>query len=260
LEKVRTEEPMPPRRVKPDMPADLEIVCLKCLQKEPAARYASAKALADDLERFLIDEPISVRAPHLFDRLKSTLNRSQGLRELKRSAGTIRLLVLGVVLVQLITFLVAWGRPAYPLAALLGVLLPVPVFLGIQLALTGEGWRVPLNAVTRHFWSVRVGIMLGLFATTLVSWMTTPAGSDWNPLTVFPLWSVMLGVVYFGLGIHWGHLYLIGLTFFLLALLMPLRLDLAPFALAVLFGACMFGASHHVQRLAREREQAEKRS
>jgi WD40 repeat protein/serine/threonine protein kinase len=58
---VRNQDVSSPRQLRPDIPADLETIALKCLQKEPARRYASAEALAADLGRFLNKEPILAR-------------------------------------------------------------------------------------------------------------------------------------------------------------------------------------------------------
>jgi WD40 repeat protein len=62
LQQVLTREPVPPSRVRPGVPRDLEVICLKCLRKEPERRYESALALAEDLERFLAGEAIRARA------------------------------------------------------------------------------------------------------------------------------------------------------------------------------------------------------
>jgi serine/threonine-protein kinase len=63
LRQVTNDPPTPPRRLAADCPRDLETVCLRCLEKEPARRYASAEVLADELRRFLDGKPILARPP-----------------------------------------------------------------------------------------------------------------------------------------------------------------------------------------------------
>jgi len=61
LNEARDREPVSPRQLVPKLPADLEAIVLKCLRKDPAGRYADARALADDLGRFLAGAPVHAR-------------------------------------------------------------------------------------------------------------------------------------------------------------------------------------------------------
>ncbi len=60
-------EPEPPRRVSKAISRDIETICLKCLQKQPSSRYQSARALGEDIQRFLDDDPIKARRAGVFE-------------------------------------------------------------------------------------------------------------------------------------------------------------------------------------------------
>jgi serine/threonine protein kinase/Flp pilus assembly protein TadD len=94
LRQIAFQEPRPPRRLNPAVPSELETVVLKAMAKEPAERYATAQELADDLERFLKDEPIRARRPTVLQRLRKWARRH---RPVVGSAAVMLLIVLTVV-------------------------------------------------------------------------------------------------------------------------------------------------------------------
>jgi len=77
LVKIGTEEVTPPRRLRPDLPPDLEVVLLKCLENNPELRYPSALELAEELERVLAGEPVLAQPPSLSRIVRRRLRRNR---------------------------------------------------------------------------------------------------------------------------------------------------------------------------------------
>lgn len=98
LRKVVEQEPQRPQALNKLADLDLATICLKCLEKDPRQRYSSAEALADDLERWLRDEPIWARRASTAVRLKRWARRNPLLAG--ASAGLI--LLMGVSLILLV--------------------------------------------------------------------------------------------------------------------------------------------------------------
>ncbi len=100
LDRVRREPPVPPSRVNPKVPHDLQVVCLKCLEKDPSRRYASAQALADDLGRYLAGEPILARPVGSWERTVMWARRRPAITALLGLVALVSALGLGGVFWQ----------------------------------------------------------------------------------------------------------------------------------------------------------------
>src|SRR5262249_22595054 len=92
-----SDEPVPPTQLQPKTPRDLETICLKCLQKEPAKRYRSAQGLAEDLRRLQAWEPIAARPVGSIERAAQWVGRRRTV------AGLLGAVALLAVLVPMVT-------------------------------------------------------------------------------------------------------------------------------------------------------------
>jgi serine/threonine-protein kinase len=260
LEQVRTLDPVPPRSLRPGLPRDLETVCLKCLEKDPARRYADAGALAEDLRRHLGGEPILARDSSVFERLASALRRGEHDREFRRWGGIVLAFTPFAALPHLALFAASLAAPGSLQAS---VQVPMAVFLALVAV---AAWlnrsrlarlRLPSTPAVRHF----VALLLGLFASTaLVLPAARLAGISTGPgddVILYPFFSLLNGQFFFSLGgSYWGRCYLIGLACLLASLPMAASPTLAPlvFALTVLISFSAVGL--HLRRLGRERSDA----
>jgi serine/threonine-protein kinase len=88
-------EPAPPSRLNARVPRDLETICLKCLHKDPQRRYATAAAVAEDLQCFLQDEPIAARPAGLLERSGKWVRRHPTLSAVLAASLLLAILLLG---------------------------------------------------------------------------------------------------------------------------------------------------------------------
>lgn len=99
LLQVLDKEPTPPRQIKPGIDRDLETVVLKCLEKDPTRRYSSAEGFADDLERWLLGEPIQARPARTLEKAWKWARRNPSQAALAATVllAIAALLVVGVI-------------------------------------------------------------------------------------------------------------------------------------------------------------------
>jgi hypothetical protein len=124
LTQVCTQEPLPPRRFQRGVPRDLEVICLKCLEKDPHARYPSALALADDLGRFTRGEPIKARKSGMLGSFRRWVQHPARIRHaanLVIAASAVAFGFGGAGILGAIAMLVAGGQwaVAFPVEVLM---------------------------------------------------------------------------------------------------------------------------------------------
>jgi serine/threonine protein kinase len=210
--------------------SDLDSICIKCLAEDPLHRYESAAKLADDLERFVRDEPISLRKESWLERtlrhVVKAVNNKLHIRGIARW-GTIDFWDVGLNLV--------WNILVY---AAIQTHQPPALFWLALLSFDVVWWWVVLTCLFRHNTIEPVERNLALLwagvtlAGLALAWIYCPpfgTARAADVLAFYPPWTVVNGVAFLVVGrMYWGRYYFVGLAHFLVAILMPLRLDLAP--------------------------------
>jgi serine/threonine protein kinase len=230
-------DPVPLRLLNPQVDRDLETICLKCLEKAPGQRYASARLLAEDLERYLAGEPISVRSIHLLDRLARTLQRSQIDAGFESWSHVLLLFAAIVFGSQLALFAaIVTGQHELVVYATQSVQF---VVMGLVLWRFRSLQLLSRNAATKHLWSLWIGFLLACGLVAVVSQSLVGLERMYD-FFLYPYWAVLSGLAFFAMGSsYWGWFYAFGLAFFVLAALLPFWPVASPLAFGSLWAACL---------------------
>jgi serine/threonine-protein kinase len=245
LAQVTEQLPAPPRLLNPNIDPDLETICLKCLVKKPDERYPDAEEVAEELDRYLRGEPIRARP-------------QSWVQDLWRALGKRRM-VLDPLSWSYFGFLVAavmfgthtaiwWIIRAGASRTLFA---PCMVIHGVLLALIVRvcfvGRRQPFTPDEKHILAFN-----GYFfsaAVVLVAFAYPWEGE--SVLALYPVFALLSGIYHLIVArLYWGPMYLIGLAYFLLALVMQLKLEWAPLEFAVLVAAHSIGNGLVLRRYA----------
>jgi eukaryotic-like serine/threonine-protein kinase len=250
---VLDQDPVRPRLLNPKVDPDLELICLKCLQKEPDLRYPSAADLAADLEAFLHSEDLSVRTWGLRNlRLLFTqMFRDTHHAPVLENWGVLWMAHSVAIFIQcVLTTWMKWSGVEDPWLYLL--------LWGGGLCLWGAFfWQMrkrggPVLFVERqvaHVWAAAVMATIGVFVVEILLRRQYP---DIKALTLSPILAVIAGMTFVvQAAMLSGEFYISAAVMFLTTIPMALFPDYGPLLFGAAVAACFFvpGWKYHRQRL-----------
>jgi serine/threonine protein kinase len=248
---VLDREPPLPRRHNPAVPRELELICLKCLEKDPRQRYPTAKDVADDLARYLSGDSISLSSPKLVDRLVRTLERSQYDQEVHAWSRMLIQFAWIALVTHLLVYLNRMIDWPHPLGGLVAIRALEVMGLGAVLWHLRRQWYPPRGAPARQLWSLGLGYIAGSLVLLIVTYLLTPANAAFDDARVYPPMAVLTGLLFIMLGSsYWGYCYVIGSVFFTLAVVMTFFLDVGPLLYGIAWAASLAALAIRLGRLA----------
>jgi len=257
---VLSDQPAPPRLLNSKVEEDLQTICLKCLEKDGRQRYLSAQELADDLDRFLRGDDIHARSVNLISRLTRVLEDRDHTAEFRHWANVV-LWLAGIVFVHhTLTWLAI--REEWP-SWLDWTNRGVSFVIGVGTVLYYRRHSLwPTTAGERQLWAIWIGYFLAyvsnLAATRLLVFEGVIAKGEfaeerWRNLLAYPGTAVLGGLAMFIMGSrYWSRYYLVGIGFFVLAILMTFDLEWAPLELGTAWSLLLLLIGWNLRRMSNE--------
>lgn len=253
---VLDQDPVQPRLLNPKVDADLEMICLKCLQKDPYLRYQTAGELAADLDAYRLGEPISVRTSgflglaNIFNRMlrethHAVVLENWGLLWMWHSVEVLLLCFLTNLMkflniVNPVWYLILWGT---------GLFVWGYIFWWLR---KRGGPVLFVERQVAHVWGAAVFATMGVFVVEILL--------DLKVLTLCPILSIIAGMTFLvKAGMLSGWFYITSICLYLTAIPMALFPQFGPMMFGIVSALCFFipGLKYHRQRLRTLRDQAE---
>jgi serine/threonine-protein kinase len=242
---VLEQDPVPPRMLNPKADRDLEMICLRCLQKPADLRYASAAGLADDLQAYLNDESISARSGRFAQVLAGMMRETHHAAVLE-NWGLLWMwhslaLLIACFATNTLELLGDTDRLHYFLLWTAGLGAWAAVFWALRRRMG------PVTFVERQIAHLWAGSMICIALLFPLEWVL-----GLRPLELSPVLGLVTGMVFLAkAGILSGEFYVPAFALFLTSALMAYFPDYAHFIFGIVSAACFFfpGLKYYRQRL-----------
>jgi eukaryotic-like serine/threonine-protein kinase len=230
---VLEREPVPPRLLNPKVDRDLETICLKCLEKAPPNRYATAEAVAQDLDRYLNGSEISARSVNVLDRLVRELDRSQHNEEFG-AFGTLAFAFAAIIgMTQVVVFTLTYQGPPYHFFWTSIARVSQFVLMALAYLRFCPTRYLPASAAERQLWSIWIGYFVACIAAVVAGRIMETDEHPLDERALFSVWALFAGMAFFAMGGgYWGRCYAMGAAFFVGGMLTPFVLPWS----ALIFG------------------------
>lgn len=251
MEQVREHDAAPPRSLQPRIPRDLEIVCLKCLEKSPQRRYASAAELANDLASFLRGDPIQAHSATLLDQVARTISHHSFDERYRGFADRMLLFAPMPLLIHLAAFGVFAGKSYYATAmvatttCMFFTLLPALIITGTPTLYGLPSWQ------KRHFMTVWIGHMVAIGVIIFSVAMFVPSDRPELLMLVYPLWAITGAMSFLAHATEAGMYYMVAGVLFCMAIVTALTPYWAPLEVAVAMTVNMTSQALYLRSLSR---------
>jgi eukaryotic-like serine/threonine-protein kinase len=251
IDQVREHDPVPPRFLQPKTPRDLETICLKCLEKNPRRRYATAADLASDLRAFLHDEPITAQSLTLMGQVARSISHHSFDVRFRGFANQMLAFSPVPLIVHLVAYFIFRDKPYYSLAMVLTTATMVFTLLPLIIAYSSHTLRDLPAWQRRHFVTMRVGNLLGMALALGVVLVAVPADSPYI-LMVYPIWAIIAAACFLAHATEAGMYYMVAAFLCLVAVITALTPTWAPLEVAVFMTANALVQAIYLRRLSNQ--------